>query len=179
VNRSLCEIVGYCESELLATTFQAITHPDDLDSDLDYVCQMLNDEIRYYEMEKRYFHKQGHIVWILLSGSLVREESGKPLYFIGQIQDITERKQAEQALRDSERRSRAIFDQTFQFIGLLKPDGTPLEANQTALDFGGISHADIVGRPFWEARWWTISAETQNQLKDAIACAAKGRICTL
>jgi hypothetical protein len=174
VNRSLCEIVGYCESELLATTFQAITHPDDLDTDLDYVRQMLNDEIRYYEMEKRYFHKQGHIVWILLSGSLVRDTQGKPLYFIAQIQDITKRKRAEQALRDSERRFRAIFDQTFQFIGLLKLDGTLLEANQTALDFGGISHADIVGRPFWEARWWTISIETQNQLKDAIACAAKG-----
>ncbi|HAA27041.1 MAG TPA: hybrid sensor histidine kinase/response regulator, partial [Cyanobacteria bacterium UBA8553] len=75
---------------------------------------------------------------------------------------------------ESERRFRAIFDQTFQFIGLLKPDGTLLEANQTALDFGGISHADIIGRPFWEARWWTISPETQNQLKDAIRQAAAG-----
>ncbi|MBW4592226.1 MAG: PAS domain S-box protein [Brasilonema angustatum HA4187-MV1] len=174
VNRSLCEIVGYCEAELLATTFQAITHPDDLDIDLDYVRQVLSDKIRYYEMEKRYFHKQGHIVWILLSGSLVRDTEGKPLYFIAQIQDITRRKQAELALRDSERRFRAIFDQTFQFIGLLKPDGTLLEANQTALDFSGISHTDIVDRPFWEARWWTISTKTQNQLKEAIARAATG-----
>ncbi|KAF3890394.1 MULTISPECIES: PAS domain S-box protein [Nostocales] len=174
VNRSLCEIVGYSESELLTTTFQAITHPEDLDTDLDYMHQMLGDEIRYYEMEKRYFHKQGHVVWILLSGSLVRDPDGQPLYFIAQIQDITQRKQAEEALRESERRFRAIFDQTFQFIGLLKPDGTLLEANQTALDFGGINHADIVGRPFWEARWWTISSEIQNQLKDAIARAATG-----
>ncbi|ARV59818.1 hypothetical protein BZZ01_15335 [Nostocales cyanobacterium HT-58-2] len=174
VNRSLCEIVGYSEAELLATTFQAITHPDDLDTDLDYVRQLLNDEIRYCELEKRYLHKLGHIVWILLSVSLVRDTEGKPLYFIGQIQDITKRKQAEQDLRDSERRFRAIFDQTFQFVGLLKPDGTLLEANQTILDFGGISHADIVGRPFWEARWWRISTATQNQLKDAIARAATG-----
>ncbi len=425
VNRSLCEIVGYCEQEMLSTTFQAITHPEDIDSDLDYVRQLLNGEIRSYEMEKRYFHKLGQIVWILLSGSVVRNAKGQPLYFIAQIQDITKRKQAEkalreseeryraivedqtelitrfqpdgtltfvneaycryygqtreelignryeplifeedreaiaqllnslslenpmatiehrvivageirwmqwinraifdeqgrfveyqsvgrdisdrrqaeleitrsrdlkeaifnestdaiflvdaetlltldcnrravelfeassqdelinisghtlqrhqftsdelaaiaeeinrqglwsleleyvtkrgnifwgnlaakeinvagkvihlvrvsdiskrkqteEALRESERRFRAIFNQTFQFIGLLKPDGTLLEANQTALDFGGISHADIVDRPFWEARWWTLSTQTQNQLKDAIAKAAAG-----
>ena len=174
VNPALCEIVGYAEEELLATTFQAITHPDDLDTDLDYVRQLLEGKIRSYEMEKRYFHKQGHVVWILLSGALVRDAEGKPLYFIGQIQDITKRKQTEEALRESERRFRAIFDQTFQFVGLLKPDGTLLEANQTALGFGGIHHGDIVGRPFWEARWWTISTETQNKLKDAIARAAAG-----
>jgi PAS domain S-box-containing protein len=435
VNPALCEIVGYAEEELLATTFQAMTHPDDLDTDLDYVRQLLEGKIRSYEMEKRYIHKLGHVVWILLSGSLLRDAEGKPLYFIGQVQDITLRKQteealreseerwqlalrgnndgiwdwnvrtnevffssrwkemlgfedheisnhidewakrvhpddlgwvtqviqdhfakktpfyisehrvlckdgtykwildrgqalwdeagnvlrmtgshtditerkqveqalreseeryraivedqteliarfqpdgtltfvneaycryfgqarealigncyepvifaedreaiaqflnslclenpvgtiehrvvvageirwmqwinrtifdeqgrfvefqsvgrdisdayrqavqrvqAEEALRESETRFRAIFNQTFQFMGLLKPDGTLLEANQTALDFGGIHHADIVHRPFWEARWWTISSETQNQLKDAIARAAAG-----
>jgi PAS domain S-box-containing protein len=108
VNRSLCEIVCYCEQEMLAATFHAITHPDDLDADLDYVRQLLRDEIRYYEMEKRYFHKLGHVVWILLSVSLVRDAEGKPLYLIAQIQDITKRKQAESALRESERRFRAI-----------------------------------------------------------------------
>ena len=89
-------------------------------------------------------------------------------------EDITERKQAERKQRESERRFRAIFDQTFQFVGLLKPDGTLLEANQTILDFGGIELGDIVNRPFWEAHWWTISAATQNQLKAAIAQAAAG-----
>lgn len=174
VNRSLCEIVGYSESELLATTFQAITHPDDLDIDLNYIRQLLSGEIRHYQMEKRYFHKQGHVVWILLSGSLVHDAQGQPLYFIGQIQDITERKQMEEALSESERRFRAIFNNTFQFTGLMTPDGTLIEANQTALDFGGIQQADTVGKPFWEARWWTISQETQQQLQDAIATAAKG-----
>ncbi|MEC4814924.1 MAG: PAS domain S-box protein [Scytonema sp. PMC 1069.18] len=174
VNHSLCEIVGYSEAELLASSFQAITHPDDLDIDLNYVQKMLDGEIRYYEMEKRYIHKLGHIVWILLSVSLVRDAEGQPLYFIAQTQDITQRKKAEQALQENERRFRAIFDRTFQFTGLLKPDGTLLEANQTALDFAGINHSDIIGRPFWEARWWTISTKTQNQLKDAITRAAEG-----
>ena len=98
VNPALCALVGYTEQELLATTFQAITHPDDLNADLAFVRQMLAGEIPTYHMEKRYFHKQGHIVWILLSGSLVRDPFGQPLYFIGQIQDITERKRVEDEL---------------------------------------------------------------------------------
>jgi PAS domain S-box-containing protein len=98
VNRSLCEIVGYTEDELLASTFQAVTHPDDLAADMDHVRQMLNGEIRTYQMEKRYIHKRGHVVWITLNVSLVRDSSGNPLYFISQVQDVTERKEAEKAL---------------------------------------------------------------------------------
>jgi PAS domain S-box-containing protein len=106
VNRALCHIVGYSEEELLATTFQAITRPDDLDADLGYVNQMLRGEILTYQMEKRYFHKRGHIVWILLSVSLVRDQEGTPLSFISQIQDITQRKLALQQLQAAHDRLR-------------------------------------------------------------------------
>lgn len=99
VNRALCEIVGYSETDLLKTTFQEITYPDDLEADLGSVRRMLAGEIRTYQMEKRYFHSSGHIVWILLSVSLVRDKQEQPLYFIAQIQDITPRKQAEARLR--------------------------------------------------------------------------------
>ncbi len=92
VNRALCRIVGYCEAELLATNFQSITHPSDLEEDLDNVRKMLAGEIDAYEMEKRYIHKEGHPVWIQLNVSLVRDADGQPLHFISQIQDITERK---------------------------------------------------------------------------------------
>jgi len=101
VNRSLCKIVGYSEQELLAIDFQTITHPDDLETDLNYVRQMLAGEIDTYQMEKRYIHKLGHIVWILLSVSLVRDSKGNPLYFISQIQDITLQKQVEKALEEN------------------------------------------------------------------------------
>ncbi len=101
VNRSICSIVGYSEDELSTMTFQDITHPDDLDSDLKYVRQMLAGEIEAYTMEKRYFHKNGGIVWVLMSVALVRDGAGAPLYFISQIQNITDSKQAETSLKAS------------------------------------------------------------------------------
>jgi PAS domain S-box-containing protein len=69
---------------------------------------------------------------------------------------------------------RTIFDQTSQFIGLIKPDGTVVEVNQTVLKFAGLTSAKVIGRFFWEVRWWTISPQTQAQLQEAIALAATG-----
>ena len=108
VNRALCAIVGYSEGELLARTFQDVTHPDDLSADLGYVGQMLRGEIESYQMEKRYLHKQGHVVWVLLSVSLVRSADGVPLHFISQMQDISARKAAERAVRESEERFQLV-----------------------------------------------------------------------
>lgn len=94
VNRSLCEIVGFSEGELLTKNFQDITHPEDLGTDLEQANRLLAGEIRTYEMEKRYVHQRGHLVWVLLSASLVSDPDDRPLYFVTQIQDITERVRA-------------------------------------------------------------------------------------
>ena len=99
VNQPLLNLVGYSEEELLQRTFQDITHPDDLDKNLSLMNQVLDNQIDTYEMEKRYFRKDGQIVWILLSCSLVKDEEGKPRYFITQIQDINERKRVETELQ--------------------------------------------------------------------------------
>jgi PAS domain S-box-containing protein len=98
VNRSVCKITGYSEAELLERTFQDVTHPDDLELDLENVRKMLAGEIETYQMEKRYHHKNRSIVWVLLSVSLVRTKSGEPLFFISQIQDITRQKTSEKKL---------------------------------------------------------------------------------
>lgn len=98
VNRKLCEMIGYTQSELMRTTFQEITHPEDLNIDLGNVQQMLEGKIDTYQMEKRYFHKEGGIVWALLSVSLVRDQYGAPVHFVSQVKDITEEVQAKREL---------------------------------------------------------------------------------
>jgi PAS domain S-box-containing protein len=89
-------------------------------------------------------------------------------------EEAVERKRTAEALQESERRFRAIFNNAFQFSGLLAPDGTLLEANQTSLDFGGLTREQVIGRPFWEAPWWSLSSETQDQLRAAVRHAASG-----
>lgn len=98
VNRAVCAITGYSEAELLERTFQDITHPDDLDLDIANVHRMLAGEIASYQMEKRYFRRDGAIVWVLLSVSLVRDDEARPRFFISQIQDITSAKLSQQRL---------------------------------------------------------------------------------
>jgi diguanylate cyclase (GGDEF)-like protein/PAS domain S-box-containing protein len=99
VNQALLAITGYTSEELLSKTIEEVTHPDDLSADLEYIRKLLAGEIRDYQMEKRYFHARGHVISTLLSMSLVRDRQGRPLHFIAQIQDITERRLTEERLR--------------------------------------------------------------------------------
>jgi diguanylate cyclase (GGDEF)-like protein/PAS domain S-box-containing protein len=99
VNRSLCELLGYSEEKLLNSNFQAVTHADDLGNDLANLYRLMQGETPNCQVEKRYVHRLGQIVWALSSVSLVRYSDEKPAHFIFQIQDITERKRAEAALQ--------------------------------------------------------------------------------
>jgi diguanylate cyclase (GGDEF)-like protein/PAS domain S-box-containing protein len=98
VNHSLCEMLGYSEAELLATTFQQLTHPDDLGAAVASIKQLIKENLPAHQMEKRYLHRQGHAVWVLWGVSPVRDRAGRGLHLIFQIQDITERKRAEERL---------------------------------------------------------------------------------
>jgi diguanylate cyclase (GGDEF)-like protein/PAS domain S-box-containing protein len=100
VNTALCGILGYGEGELLETTFQTLTHPEDIDADLDDMRSMLAGERESYSIEKRYRHAGGHYIWALMSVSLVRDEAGAPLYCVSQIQDISEQKQINERLTE-------------------------------------------------------------------------------
>lgn len=87
---------------------------------------------------------------------------------------VNERQRAERSLRIAEKRFRAVFNQTFQFSGLLSPKGLVLEANQSALDFVGVSLEDVKEKEFWETPWWSASEEARNRIKDAVEKAGKG-----
>ncbi len=106
VNKAFCEIVGYSEEELRAKNWQEITHPDDIEESQRAFQSLLDGEISSAHFEKRYIHKAGNLVWTDVITALQRDESGNPLYFLTTINDITERKQAAEALYESEERLR-------------------------------------------------------------------------
>ena len=99
VNHQMCEIFGYSQEELERMTVNDIAHPEDLNISPTFIKRATSGEIEHTNFEKRYLHKDGHIVWGAVSSSLVRDAQGKPQYFISHVQDITQRKKAEEALR--------------------------------------------------------------------------------
>ena len=103
VNQKLCEIVGYSREELQQRTFQDITHAEDLDADLEFVRRVLAGEIQNYSMQKRYIHKNGSVLWIHLTVALVRGRRKEPRYFISVVEDISQRVQLEEQLRQSQK----------------------------------------------------------------------------
>lgn len=120
VNKALCDMLGYREEELLKLTFQEITHPDDLSNDLNFLQDTLAGKREYYRMEKRYFHKNGSIIWINLNVALIKDTSAKPLYFVSQIENITERVEAQVKFKNLVEESLVgvyiIQDQKFVYV---------------------------------------------------------------
>jgi diguanylate cyclase (GGDEF)-like protein/PAS domain S-box-containing protein len=98
VNQKLCDVLGYSVDELISQTFQSITYPEDLDSDLSLLKETLAGQRSSYTMEKRYYHKLGHVVWTNLTVSLLRNAEGEPEFFVSIVEDISERKKIEAEL---------------------------------------------------------------------------------
>jgi len=115
-------------------------------------------------------------VTVLSLVAMLTERAAKTQETLARKNQELEHQRVEQALRESQRQFRAIFEGTFQFMGLLWPDGTVIEVNQTALNFARTPAASIVGRPFWQAQWWRIAPEAEEPLKKAIAKAATGEL---
>ncbi|MGD8567892.1 MAG: PAS domain S-box protein [Gammaproteobacteria bacterium] len=129
VNRSLCEITGYTEQELLSTNFQSITHPDDLEGNLLQFKKLLNSSLDSYQLEKRYICKTGSIKWVLVSESLIRDAEGKPLHLISQLIDITARKKAEEDLQKAKEVAENANQAKSEFLSSMSHElRTPLNA---------------------------------------------------
>lgn len=150
INRSLSRMVGYTAEELMATDFQTITYPDDLDTDVDYVRQMLDGSLSHYNMEKRYLHKDGHILWGLLTVSLVRDAQNQPLYFVSQVQDITEQRRLTDDLRLARADLQAILDNVPARITAWHADWTNRFMNRVAAAQFGVPAQAAVGKPVRE-----------------------------
>nr|WP_038870759.1 diguanylate cyclase [Cronobacter dublinensis] len=95
VNKALCTFLGYTPEQLASMSFQQLTYPEDLHADMALVEKLLNGEMNNYSLEKRYYTRAGDVVWALLAVSIVRQRDGSPLYFIAQIEDITDLKRTE------------------------------------------------------------------------------------
>ena len=142
INQKFCDIVGYSPEEMEKLTFQEITHPDDLENDLQQVERLLVGEIEFYSLEKRYYKKNGQIVWINLTVSLLRKVTGEPDYFVAVIEDISERKVVELALNESELKYRSLVEQATDAIVVIQDEKIKFAntrfAKVTGHTFGGL-----------------------------------------
>lgn len=174
VNDSLCALLGYSREELERLTWAELTHPDDLAADVAQFNRVIAGEFDGYSLEKRFLKKGGEPVPASIAVHCVRDAAGAVEYFVALIQDLTARKAAEAAQRESELRFRAIFDQTFELLGLALPNGTIVEINQSALDFTGRRRDEIVGKPLWEVDGLAQTPEFIERFRGAVQAAAAG-----
>jgi len=172
VNEAFCRFFGLKREEIIAQHYKPIVFEEDRERVVELI-NSISSENPVVTIENRVIASQG-VRWTHWINRGIFDDQGTLVELQCVGRDITDRKQVEQALSENEQKFRAIFNQTIQFIGLLQPNGVVLEANQTALDFAEITREEVVGKPFWEAKWWTISSKTQTQLKTAIASAANG-----
>ncbi|HEX5085174.1 MAG TPA: PAS domain S-box protein [Blastocatellia bacterium] len=149
VNRKLCQMLGYSEQELLQLTIHEVTYPDDRELSADKLSSSFAGEPEEYSIEKRYMRKDGAIIWVLINWAVVRDAGGRPLRTVANIQDITERKRAETALRESQALNQAVLGSLASHIAVLDRDGNIIAVNEAwkrfARENGGAAIADSVG----------------------------------
>lgn len=145
VNQVICNLLGYTREELMTRNFQQITHPDDLEHDTGMVAKVLAGEIDNYQIEKRYIHKDGSIIWAMLSVSLVRDNNGIPLHFVSQIENITLRRSAEMKLRESETKYRKIFENVQDVFYQTDINGIVTEISPSIEYYSGYERDKVIG----------------------------------
>ena len=166
VNQALCKILGYSEQELLANTFQSITHPDDLGQNLDRIQTLLSGRRVYDVFEKRYVRKDGGVVWAQVGVSVIRDEDGTPLYTLAMVQDITERKRAQEALQ----LAKYTVDSATEAIYWVGADAELLDVNDSACSMLGYSKDEFrrmtvhdINPNFQAETWPTFWAHTKER----------------
>jgi len=170
VNAAFCRMVGYSEQELFATVWSELTHPDDLESSLRRMEQLLQDPGGCVEAEKRYIHRSGNVVWGRMRMSIVRDSGGSPQYSVVHIEDITERKRAEEALHESEKRYRVLahaLQSAGECICITDTEDRFLYVNDAFLRTYGYGEDELIGRHVGILRSARSSPEIQDEILPA------------
>lgn len=149
-NQAMCHMLGYTKAEFEALNVDAITYPADREETRSLRQRMLDGEFDVYQQTKRYLGKEGQTLWIHLTASIVRDADETPRYFIGQVEDISQRRENEELLRESEERFRLISTVASDGIVTLGPAGEVIYWNPAAEKIFGYSAAEAVGQSFHE-----------------------------
>ncbi len=173
VNRAFCEMLGYTADELSKTKWQDISHPDDVElteRELNSLLSGQKDSVRF---EKRYYNKNGTIIWTDVSTSLRRDHDGKPLYYMTSVIDITDRKKAEIVLRESEERFRKVFDDGFMGMAIanLTSDNRITSANKALCEMLGYNETEMRNctfKDFTHPDYLSLDAEVVRGMADGL-----------
>ena len=145
-NDAFARLFGYSKREVLELSMADITHPDDVAESYARRQELLAGKATFFQMEKRYLHKDGHVLWGVTNVALVRDAGGAPRLYVGQVQDITERRRHEEALRANEERTRLILDTAYDPFIAMDEEGRITEWNAQAEKVFGWSRAEALGR---------------------------------
>jgi PAS domain S-box-containing protein len=162
---TLCDLLGYSEEELLAGTFKDVTHPDDFEADWSQCQRLIRGEIKSFDLEKRYIHKDGRTIWVYLNCSVVEDDAGKPVHFITYIRDITDRKFAEQKLLESNERNQAILRALPDLMFLQTKEGVYLDYHARNLSDLLVPPETFLGKNISEV----MPHELADRVKECIA----------
>ncbi|WP_404790478.1 PAS domain S-box protein [Altericista sp. CCNU0014] len=180
VNRKWMELTGLSFARAMGRGWTEALYAEDRERVFEEWYEAVRED-RAFFLEYRFETPQGEVNWVVGSAVAIRNGDGVVTGYFGTVTDINAAKQneiahrqVEEDLRRSEQKFRAIFNSTFQFIGLLTPEGIVVEVNQAALRVVAAERADAIGKPFWETPWWTHFPQLQERLKQAIADAANG-----
>ena len=150
INQKYCDIMGYSPEEMLERNFQELTHPDDLQADLEHMQQLLAGQIGSFQMEKRYIKKNGQVIWVNLTCVPLWLKPTDPRLHIAMVEDITHRKQAEKTLQESEERYRTLYEDNPSMYFTVAQEGKILSVNQFGAQQLGYSVEELIGQPVIE-----------------------------
>ncbi|MBD0388198.1 MAG: PAS domain S-box protein, partial [Nostoc sp. C3-bin3] len=152
-NQKFCDIIGYTPEETQGLTYTDITHPDDLKVESDYVRQILASTQSSYSMEKRYIRKDGSLVWVNVTGAVVRSAAGEIKYGVAVVEDISDRKRIEEALQESQQKYQTLFEIFPIGISLTDKTGKLIEVNRASERILGLSTVEQTQRKYDAPDW--------------------------